>query len=51
MSFVEEGTRKKNLGGVESKYAAEEEWSDKKAECDGNYFVRGRCRKRGNQHA
>jgi len=35
MSFAEEGTRKKNLGGVESKYAADEEWSDKKAECEG----------------
>jgi len=50
MSFAEDVMRKKNLGGVEYKYAADEEWSDKKAECegfkakfglllcDGNYF-------------
>jgi hypothetical protein len=35
MSFAEEGTRKKNLGGVKSKYVADEGWSDKKAEGEG----------------
>jgi hypothetical protein len=35
MSFAEEGTRKKNLGGVKSKYVADKGWSDKKAESEG----------------